>query len=71
MAIQLPARIPDGTRFILEGEPIANGELRVTRRYLLLPGGARLDLMAPIPPVRLGKATKQPRRRVMPKSPGA
>jgi hypothetical protein len=68
MTIQLPPRIPDGTRLILEGEPGANGELRVTRRYLVLPGGERFDLMSPVaPPLRLGKPAKASRRRVMPK----
>jgi hypothetical protein len=73
MAIQLPSRIPDGTRLILEGEPTANGELRVISRYLLLPSGARFDLMTPTrrrsgPAKANNKPAKEPRRRVMLKS---
>ena len=69
MSIQLPPRIPDGTRYILEGEPAENGGVRVKRRYLLLPGGERFDLMSPVVagPARRGKPAKESRRRVMPK----
>ena len=41
---RLPSRVPDGTRYVVEGEPGQEGELRVTSRYLIFPDGTRLNL---------------------------
>ena len=68
MTIQLPARIPDGTRYILEGEPAANGGLHVTSRYLLLPSGQRYDLGVAVSAkalIRPRPTIKPPRKRLM------
>jgi hypothetical protein len=46
---RLPTRFPVGTRYVVEGEPNQNGELRITSRYVLLPSGVRLELRVDTP----------------------
>jgi len=41
----LPRHVPDGTRYIVEGEPVPGGS-RITAAYLIFPDGQRLDLPA-------------------------
>jgi hypothetical protein len=46
---RLPKRFPVGTTFVVEGRAIApdsknNGHLRVFSRFVVLPGGRRIDL---------------------------
>jgi hypothetical protein len=41
---RLPSRFPVGTRYVIEGEPDRDGELRITSRYLVFPNGTHLDL---------------------------
>jgi hypothetical protein len=46
---RLPKRFPVGTTFVIEGRAIAsdgknNGHLRVFSRFVVLPGGGRIDL---------------------------
>lgn len=41
----LPRRIPEGTRYIVEGEPVPGGS-RITAAYLIFPNGQRIDLPA-------------------------
>jgi hypothetical protein len=46
---RLPRRFPVGTTFVVEGRAIAtngknNEELRVFSRFVVLPGGRRIDL---------------------------
>jgi len=46
---RLPKRFPVGTTFVVEGRTIAadgknNEQLRVFSRFVLLPGGRRIDL---------------------------
>jgi hypothetical protein len=45
----LPKRFPVGTTFVVEGRPVAakgknNEQLRVFSRFVVLPGGRRIDL---------------------------
>jgi hypothetical protein len=49
MAMQnrVPSRFPIGTHYILEGEPAANGGVRVTSRYVLMPNGTLYDVAVP------------------------
>jgi hypothetical protein len=42
---RLPSRFPVGTRYIVEGEPGMGGQLRIVSRYVVMPSGARYDLM--------------------------
>jgi len=42
---RLPSRFPVGTRYIVEGEPGAGGQLRIVSRYVVMPSGVRYDLM--------------------------
>ena len=45
---RLPKRFPVGTTFVVEGRAIADGKndenLRVFSRFVVLPGGRRIDL---------------------------
>jgi hypothetical protein len=41
---RLPTRVPVGTRYVIEGEPGQEGELRIVSRYLVFPDGTRLNL---------------------------
>jgi len=62
MAMQqprLPVRFPVGTHYIVEGEPAKGGKLRIVSRYLVMPSGARYDLMdTPEPALRTDLARK-------------
>jgi hypothetical protein len=41
---KLPRRLPVGSTYVIEGYGGENGALRVTSRYLVLPGGRRIDV---------------------------
>jgi hypothetical protein len=41
---RLPKRLPVGTAFVVEGRAIAPDHLRVISRFVVLPGGRRIDL---------------------------
>ena len=41
---RLPSRFPLGARYVVEGEPNQQGELRITSRYVVLPNGTKLDV---------------------------
>ena len=45
-AISLPARLPAGTRYVIEGRPGKAGEMRIVSRQLILPNGKQFDLSA-------------------------
>ncbi len=44
-ANRLPSRFPAGTKFVVEGEDAADGQLRIVARYLVYPDGTRVDLL--------------------------
>ena len=41
---QLPRRFPVGATYVVEGFGGAEGDLRVIARYVVLPGGRRIDV---------------------------
>jgi hypothetical protein len=41
---RLPKRLPVGTTYVVEGQGGEGGHLRVSSRYLVLPGGRRINL---------------------------
>lgn len=41
---RLPKRFPVGTTYVVEGRGGENGHLRVFSRYVVLPGGQRINL---------------------------
>ncbi len=43
---KLPQRLPVGSTYVIEGYGGEKGALRVTSRYLVLPGGRRIDVSA-------------------------
>lgn len=64
---RLPRRFPVGARYVVEGFSGDQGALRVVARYVVLPGGRRInipaDLVLPasrVPPFRRGAAAKPP-----------
>jgi hypothetical protein len=65
MAMQprLPARFPIGTRYIVEGEPVKGGKLRILSRYLVMPSGVRYDLMNTAEPARMPDPARKSRPR--------
>ena len=40
----LPKRFPVGARYVVEGRGGENGHLRVVSRYVVLPGGQRINV---------------------------
>ncbi|HUI15681.1 MAG TPA: hypothetical protein VL048_19665 [Xanthobacteraceae bacterium] len=42
---RLPKRFPVGTTYVVEGHGGEDGELRVFSRYVVLPGGQRINLV--------------------------
>jgi hypothetical protein len=44
--IQLPRRFPVGATYVVEGVGGAEGHLRVTARYVVMPGGGRINIPA-------------------------
>ena len=48
---RLPKRFPVGTMYVVEGRGGEYGHLRVSSRYLVLPGGRQIDV-----PADLGRA---------------
>jgi hypothetical protein len=46
----LPKSFPVGTVYVVEGRGGQSGRLRVSSRYLIIPGGGRIDLVGhPVP----------------------
>jgi predicted component of type VI protein secretion system len=41
---RLPKRVPVGTKYIIEGKKLAEGQVHVFSRYLLFPDGRCFDL---------------------------
>jgi hypothetical protein len=41
---RLPKRFPVGTTYVVEGRGGENGQLRVYSRYVVLPGGQRINV---------------------------
>jgi Mn-containing catalase len=41
---QLPRRLPVGATYVVEGFGGAEGDLRVIARYVVLPGGQRINV---------------------------
>jgi hypothetical protein len=60
---RLPARFPVGTRYIVEGEPLKGGKLKIVSRYLVMPSGVRYDLMNAAEPARVSNLPRKPRVR--------
>ena len=46
-ASRLPDHFPEGTHYVVEGEPGKEGELLITARYLVLPNGTRVPVNIP------------------------
>ena len=68
MALQqsrLPARFPVGTHYIVEGEPVKGGKLRIVSRYLVVPSGVRYDLMGTPEPARKPDLARKSRSRTI------
>ena len=64
---RLPHRFPVGARFVVEGCGGDQGALRVIARYVVLPGGRRINVPADLPlpsarvrPFRRTATAKQP-----------
>lgn len=47
--VRVPRRLPEGTKFVVEGEDAPGGGVRIIARYLVYPSGRRVDLLAGAP----------------------
>jgi hypothetical protein len=57
----LPGRLPDGTRYVIEGRRGKNGRLQIVSRQVILPTGEQFEVSAPVEtPAKA--ASKQPAR---------
>ena len=56
---QLPKRFPVGATYVIEGRSGEDGDLRVFSRYVVLPGGRRINL-----PADAGRPASPPARAV-------
>ena len=54
---QLPRQFPVGATYVVEGFGGAEGDLRVIARYVVLPGGQRINVPADL----CNAATRRPR----------
>ena len=55
---RLPRRFPVGATYVIEGYGTQEGDLRVIARYVVLPGGRRINV-----PADLSRSTASPRAR--------
>ena len=64
-SVRVPSHLPDGTRFVVEGDSARDGSLIVTARYLVYPDGTRLDLLVKPAPraARRSRRTQNATRR--------
>jgi hypothetical protein len=63
-AFSLPARLPAGTRYVIEGRPGKTGKMQIVSRQLILPNGKLFDLNGgsfdtPARPRRRARAARQ------------
>lgn len=72
---RLPHRLPAGTKFVVEGEDMADGRVRIVARYLVYPDGTQLNVLAGSPRVcgrrDRPKVTARRHRRAAPGRDGA
>jgi hypothetical protein len=61
---RLPKRFPIGTTYVVEGRGGEDGHLRVFSRYVVLPGGQRINLANDFGRSFSGPASPRPYRRV-------
>ncbi|MFY9760587.1 MAG: hypothetical protein WB772_19030 [Xanthobacteraceae bacterium] len=60
---RLPKRFPVGTTYVVEGSGGEHGDLRVFSRYVVLPGGQRINLVDDSGGNFAGPASPRARRR--------
>jgi hypothetical protein len=69
---RLPKRFPVGTTFVVEGRAIADGKndenLRVVSRFVVLPGGRRIDLGGDAAAVTRSRRTRSRSRQAAPRA---
>ncbi len=66
---RVPRRFPVGTRYVLEGIPVHEGQLQVISRLLVLPNGQQFDLTDDrlvVQPRRRARRSTARRRRIKP-----
>lgn len=47
--VRVPSRLPEGTKFVVEGEDAVGGGVRIVARYLVYPDGRRINLLVGTP----------------------
>jgi len=71
---RLPKRFPVGTTFVVEGRPVSangknHGQLRVFSRFVVLPGGRRIDLGSDATTLTRSRRPRRSRRSDTPSAP--
>src|SRR5262249_38218062 len=71
---RLPKRFPVGTTFVVEGRPVSangknHGQLRVFSRFVVLPGGRRIDLASDATTLPRSRPPRRSRRSDTPNAP--
>ena len=63
---RLPSRFPVGTRYVIEGRPAGDGDLRISLRCLEFPDGRQVQLPADKAHLTTDKAARRRARRSRP-----
>jgi len=66
----LPGRLPDGTRYVVEGRRGKNGRLQIVSRQVILPSGEHFEVAAPAAPESSPKKSASAARRKAPRRRG-
>jgi hypothetical protein len=66
---RLPQRFPVGAKYVVEGHGGDEGALRVIARYVVLPGGRRINVPADLSPLASPRASRPFRRSAGSKQP--
>ena len=59
----LPKRFPVGARYVVEGRGGEDGRLRVFSRYVVLPGGQRINIPSDLGQLPAGRTSRSKRGR--------
>jgi hypothetical protein len=59
----LPKRFPVGARYVVEGRGGEDGRLRVISRYVVLPGGQRINVPSDLGQLPAGRTSRSKRGR--------
>lgn len=59
----LPGRLPDGTRYVIEGRRGKNGRLQIVSRQVILPTGEQFEVEPPVVPASVPAKNRAPAKK--------